>query len=590
MPRKRGGNRARAHKLEAPLDVEPYGTNMADVASQPLGIQPSALAIPTSTVSPCHDLAQNTLPNLALFQDSGLGFSSADIGLEETNSLPTSFSSTDHSIKRSHGSPDTVHTAPSEFQSFVKTASTSDDGEKSKLGSVDGSAKRRKTPKVASSTVPLLCSACPGQPQFSDLSHLLTHLGSRGHTKCEFDARVKASTQTDPAAMKAMVEYDLWFKENNISKMLANRMNDKEKKKQEREEGEVAKRKKGPNPSTSSKKRKTNEGEVKREPRENAAIRPAPVGEQFDFHGHGFDFTGNPNNSGSFDFDSGSFSLQPMPYFENDPALENARSPGISFLSDNESEHGNERMKLKGVYWPGMDMFDSATPENKKKRNQRKDSSVVARMMRESSAIQPTLMVCDRNMTIERTRDIYDSATEEEVMPKQPKAKRARTTASKPAIKKEGSVDTPKSASRTRKRQASSAGQAQVHGVTEARVKRGSAALAITKIAEQAQNDFDADLEDNLEEESDRDNDFSSRTRNRARPGRPSRMTQQWPLDLSRTNSSQSYHGSRSTTAGLDGFREDEGDSGVSQLKIEGQTESRSDITDHYMLCSDTVY
>ncbi|KAL2757394.1 hypothetical protein ACRALDRAFT_1067996 [Sodiomyces alcalophilus JCM 7366] len=588
MPRTQLGDEARAYQeLESLLDDELHEVSMAVAASQPLGSEPSPSEAPTPTISPAYGLSRNTLPSLDLFQHGGLGFTSDDIGLGHANGLPPSLPSTDHLISRPRDSPDTVHT---EVQSLAKTASTSDDGEQSKLDSADGPAKRRKTSKAAPSTVPLFCSACPHRPTFSDLSHLLTHLGSRGHTKFEFDARVKASTKTDPTAMKIIDEYDVWFKENNISKMLADRMNDKEKKRQAREEGEVAKRKRGPSQTTSSKKRKANDTDVKREVGEGAAFRQSPAGEQLGFHGHGFDFNGSPTNSSSFGLGSSSMSLQPMPYFEDDPAFEDARSPELCFLSDNESEPGNERMKLKGVFWPGMDMFDSATPENKRKRNQRKDSSVVTRMMRESSAIQPTLMVCDKNLTIERTRDIYESATEEEVMPKAPKAKKARTTASKPAVKPEAPVATSMAPQvRTMQRRPSADGQ--VQGPVEGRARRGSAALAITRIAEQAQNDFDVDFEDDFEEEDDLHGDLhgdlAPGPATRARPGRPSNMAQQWPVDLSRSNSTQSYRDGGSTTAGSDIFRDDEGNSGASQMSIEGQNESRSDIADCYMICSD---
>lgn len=227
---------------------------MPVVASQSLGAEPSPSAVPPLTVSPPHDLPRNPLPNVNLFQHGGLGFHSNDIGPEHANSLPPSLPSTDSPVQQPHGSPDDVHTTSSELQSFIKNPGASDNGEQFKLGpagdAVDGLSKRRRTAKSNPSAVPLFCSACPHRPHFSDLSHLLTHLGSRGHTKYEFDARVRADTKTDPAAIKVIEEYDVWFKENNISQMLAARMNDKEKKKQEREEGEVAKRKKSSNRTT----------------------------------------------------------------------------------------------------------------------------------------------------------------------------------------------------------------------------------------------------------------------------------------------------------------------------------------------------
>lgn len=49
--------------------------------------------------------------------------------------------------------------------------------------------------------------------------------------------------------------------------------------------------------------------------------------------------------------------------------------------------------KLKGVLWPGMDLFDSATLDQKKKRNQRKDGSVVKRLERDSTVVEATEFV-----------------------------------------------------------------------------------------------------------------------------------------------------------------------------------------------------
>jgi hypothetical protein len=49
-----------------------------------------------------------------------------------------------------------------------------------------------------------------------------------------------------------------------------------------------------------------------------------------------------------------------------------------------------ESTKLKGVYWPGMDLFDSATPEMRRKRNQKKDSSVVEQLELNSQDVEAT--------------------------------------------------------------------------------------------------------------------------------------------------------------------------------------------------------
>lgn len=74
-----------------------------------------------------------------------------------------------------------------------------------------------------------------------------------------------------------------------------------------------------------------------------------------------------------------------------------------------ESHEGNNGMpKLKGVCWPGMDMFDSASQEMKRKRNQRKDKSVIDQMAAFSATISRDEYVYNLNFELERIRDVYD--------------------------------------------------------------------------------------------------------------------------------------------------------------------------------------
>ena len=63
--------------------------------------------------------------------------------------------------------------------------------------------------------------------------------------------------------------------------------------------------------------------------------------------------------------------------------------------------------RLKGILWPGMDLFDSATPEMKRMRNQRKDSSVLDQMMATSNEVEPTEVVYHPNGQVSHPRDIF---------------------------------------------------------------------------------------------------------------------------------------------------------------------------------------
>jgi hypothetical protein len=68
--------------------------------------------------------------------------------------------------------------------------------------------------------------------------------------------------------------------------------------------------------------------------------------------------------------------------------------------------------KLKGVFWPGMNLFDSATTEMKRMRNQRKDGTILAQMKSTSLGVEPNEYIYTIEGEFQRVRDIFDSSTE----------------------------------------------------------------------------------------------------------------------------------------------------------------------------------
>lgn len=70
-------------------------------------------------------------------------------------------------------------------------------------------------------------------------------------------------------------------------------------------------------------------------------------------------------------------------------------------------EETSDKSKLKGVLWPGMSLFDSATEDQKRKRNQRKDVGVLRRMERVAAGVEPTEGIYSEDFDLQRTRDIY---------------------------------------------------------------------------------------------------------------------------------------------------------------------------------------
>jgi hypothetical protein len=90
----------------------------------------------------------------------------------------------------------------------------------------------------------------------------------------------------------------------------------------------------------------------------------------------------------------------------------------------------SESTKLKGVYWPGMDIFDSATPEMRRKRNQKKDSSVIAQLELNSQEVEAMELIFTPQGSFKRQRRIsnseYDDEDEVEIKTESPQPTRLR--------------------------------------------------------------------------------------------------------------------------------------------------------------------
>lgn len=78
------------------------------------------------------------------------------------------------------------------------------------------------------SNIPLHCNICPKRPDFSDVSHLLTHIASKGHLSWYFRTKVKGST--DASSQKVIDDYDEWYEEWDVATLMQERMSQKEKK------------------------------------------------------------------------------------------------------------------------------------------------------------------------------------------------------------------------------------------------------------------------------------------------------------------------------------------------------------------------
>ncbi|KAI4764917.1 hypothetical protein E4T44_14618, partial [Aureobasidium sp. EXF-8845] len=95
-------------------------------------------------------------------------------------------------------------------------------------------------------------------------------------------------------------------------------------------------------------------------------------------------------------------------------------------------DEDDDTSKLKGVVWPGMGLFDAATPELKKMRNQKKDISVNENLATMSERVQKEELIFSSSGGFHKKRPITGQPQpEDDVLPgeelpdRPPKAKRA---------------------------------------------------------------------------------------------------------------------------------------------------------------------
>ncbi|KID99954.1 hypothetical protein MAJ_04011, partial [Metarhizium majus ARSEF 297] len=258
------------------------------------------------------------------------------------------------------------------------------------------------TPVSINKNIPLLCTVCPEAPRFSDVSHLLTHIASKGHLHHETQTKLKS--HQDIAASMTLQQYESWYKANGIEALLVERMKAKQKK-----EAAKTSRTRDSTPSVILKsrrksKRGSNKTKVKAE--------------------------------------------------QDDMAQDYPLFPGF-FPSEIDAEVDEEfasgdMLSLKGQVWPGMGKMDLANDDMKRTRNQRKPNSVIEKMKHISEGIEPTQVVMTPDLEVERVKGVYDSSSpipgqeEEFKTPKKtarPKRKRSQALA-------EISVNVPRRASR----------------------------------------------------------------------------------------------------------------------------------------------
>lgn len=392
-------------------------------------------------------------------------------------------------------------------------------------------------------SVPLLCNICPKEPEFSDISHLLTHVASKGHLAQELKAKVRS--RQDASIREKLDLYGHWYEKHQIEKLLSQRLILKESK------DSSSRVKRSVNlPSASSakdaktrKKRANTSGKIleaspvkSEEPPIDPQLSWFPPSSPSPFlslqeHGglpqhdqaskHRYhvprmceEHDGNSNRQAEIlSTPSRIPSVQkflqspgPETDSENDYFNTFIRSPTrtaypdpseilglpFGFSPSRTIEQAGERTSsvpdpsgenigkaesiqppvLKGIKWPGMSIFDSASLEAQRLRNQKKDGSILEQMEHNSGVVEQMERIYWPDGSLKQKRLITGNVESSPMKEPTPPRKRQRPKAKK-AVLKDLSTNAPKQTRQARK----TSGQLQVTQASELR-KISKTALA----------------------------------------------------------------------------------------------------------------
>lgn len=356
----------------------------------------------------------------------------------------------------------------------------------------------------AMASIPLLCNICPKRPEFSDISHLLTHVGSKGHLSHYFKVQVRS--RQEPAVRQQLDTYDRWYAKYQIEKLLSQRMVLKESK--EIKASSRANKRGAPTPVSSSITAKRTTTALNRplkstDDKQVGVIDPqlsqdpflsqklpagSPLlvedpqpGELASRHRahipqmrHKDSLS--PSRTPSLD-PCGKGSLPPrtrkrcnrtnsgqqtreqspseMTYPDPSTLSENSQVQAFHHLpggvqqtvqnvaSESEEEKCTPTVDdpgpvqspiLKGIQWPGMNIFDSASPEAQRKRNQKKTSSIMLQMELASHAVEPLERIFWPEGELKKERIITGMVESSPIKEDSPRPKRRRQASNRTVL------------------------------------------------------------------------------------------------------------------------------------------------------------
>ncbi|KUI57593.1 hypothetical protein VP1G_04868 [Cytospora mali] len=250
-------------------------------------------------------------------------------------------------------------------------------------------------------SIPLICHLCPKKPTFSDVSHLLTHVSSKSHLAAEF--KLKHSKKA--VDQNALVRYGKWAQEYGVDDLVANRIAAKEQKKAPKRQL----------PNTKKRSRKSIKSEVDNDIQAQPHnVAPRPNDDAWHLHtprDNSFDDPYSTPTTTTF-FNVFSDSPQSSTYIKKESSRSGTEIADVTFQSETIDLANSDLSvaKLKGTVYPGMSIFDAATEEQRRKRNQKKQPSVLQNMVLTSESVEQYECIWDGEMSeVTRFRNVYDS-------------------------------------------------------------------------------------------------------------------------------------------------------------------------------------
>ncbi|KAI3322024.1 hypothetical protein HD806DRAFT_545269 [Xylariaceae sp. AK1471] len=293
------------------------------------------------------------------------------------------------------------------------------------------SPRDRRTPSRAE-VIPLVCFICPKNSHFSDLSHLLTHISSKGHLHNQF--QLTLSRDVDENAAVALREFNSWYEQNGISALLRARKTAREERgnQQRRSQPSLSLRggrtvvsgrsSRGGRRSRGSSRTSTrhrdeidefNDDIIKYESEDDDDEVQAAHGHHSATHAPPYVWHSDslyPSEPNQYSHNTGGQFQDHLDYEDDSSKYEPSElySPFPPEGTPETVKDDTGALILKGVVYPGMAGFDSATEKDRRMRNQKKDPAVLLKLEANSELVTRVEEVLDTNLDYQRTRDVYD--------------------------------------------------------------------------------------------------------------------------------------------------------------------------------------